>query len=787
MRKLFKNILVCATAAVLAAGSAAFASCGTSFKPLEGDDYTSTEAAVSNGGFVVEYGKYVYFINGATTYEDDNTYGAPVKGALMRIKKDDFKKKTGEAQIVVPSLIVSGDYTAGFFIYNDRVYYATPNNVKSMSGEIESDWLEFKSAKLDGSDIQDYFRLSDNSTVFRFVQTSAASTVYLLYNGKKPDDNDGTAGLQSYNTTTKTCTTIAEGASSYVFNSADKTDPYVYYTMPVKNMIDTETPQTLGYNQIYRASASVTSSPYDYTWSESYLKEHDGVAPYVNLGTLVLDGVGKETVGADEWDTNVTQFTHDYKDKDGKVIAEPLVPVGYKYDLKSYTNSQSGDKSYKGLYFTREDVTKTDSEGDKASLYYLSASDFEADGWNSISGNKDKLTYTDGVGKLDVVAKPTATSNASTSAIFYIDESNGYKHHYIYVSGANMIRADVSTQNANVDEQEIWYDASGATLVRLDNRATQAEPYNYVWFTRSNGSGMSIERAVYNGKAENYETLDVPGRNNAPYKALKLLNLQHKSGWYPYEMIEDMIIFADAESVGSTSYDYIATVSLTDKNGKYLNNQEFEEQVNDKWDSLMDSDAKTGYFAKLSKDEQGNLSKALTYYFRTGKTDAFYGNIQEAVELGQEETHLYTADEQTAFKNFTEGKKLKKAEEGEDDTLEFFDGETSYRTRSYFIKAIGLVKDEDQKEMDEYWKGYLENYPKPEEKTGLEDWELALAIGVPVLAVVAAGILTTVLIMKKKKAAANEQKPERMRVDTSIDKDVDVYAANGDADGKDGE
>ena len=56
MRKLYKNILVCATAAVLAAGSMAFAACEDPFTPLSGDDFKSTEAAISNGGFAVEYG-----------------------------------------------------------------------------------------------------------------------------------------------------------------------------------------------------------------------------------------------------------------------------------------------------------------------------------------------------------------------------------------------------------------------------------------------------------------------------------------------------------------------------------------------------------------------------------------------------------------------------------------------------------------------------------------------------------------------------------------------------------
>ena len=770
MRKLYKNILVCATAAMLAAGSAAFAACDKPFQPLAGDDYKSEEAAISNGGFAVEYGKYVYFINGATTHEDNNTFGTPVKGALMRIKKDDLLKRENTAQIVVPSLIVSADYTAGFFIYNDRVYYATPNNVKSMSGEIESDWLDFKSASLNGSDVQDYFRLSDNATAFRYVQTEEKGPVYLLYNGKKPDDNDGTKGIQSYNTATGICTTIAEGASAYVFNSVDKTDPYVYYTMPVKGLADSASPITFNYNQIYRASADVTKAPYTYTWDQEYLDEHDGVAPYLNLGTIVLDGVGKPNTDK----TNLTQFTHDY-DRDG-VITDPESPQGYTYTLQSYAND--------GIYFTRKDVTTTESQGGGASLYYLAETDIEAEKWNSISGNKDKIAEKE-KGKLDVVAKPTETANASSSAIFYIDEDG---HHYIYVKDANMIRADVSKTDASVEETEIWYDASGATLVRLDDsHATAEEPYQYVWFTRTNGSGTSVERAVYNGKKENYETLDFVGtgvEDNAPYKALKILDLQHKSSWYPYEIIGDTVLFADAESVGSSSYDYIGAVPLTNKDGKYLNNKEFE-AVNDKWDELMDSDSKKGYFAKLTADGKSNLSNALNYYFRTAKTDVFYSNIQDAVDLGKKNTYLYTEDEQKACKDFTENKDIDNSLNGN----QFRDGDVSYRTRSYFITSLGTVNEADEEAMEEYWKGYLKNYTVAEkEKDGLEDWELALAIAIPVLAVLCAGMAAMLVIKKKQQKAAAQEKPERMRVDTTDDRDVDVYGENTEeTDGKDEE
>ena len=66
MRKGIKTIISVAAAAVMACGALSLTACGAKFTPLKGD-YTSETPAVSNGGFVVEYGKYVYFINGVET------------------------------------------------------------------------------------------------------------------------------------------------------------------------------------------------------------------------------------------------------------------------------------------------------------------------------------------------------------------------------------------------------------------------------------------------------------------------------------------------------------------------------------------------------------------------------------------------------------------------------------------------------------------------------------------------------------------------------------------------
>ena len=94
MRKGFKKFIAIAAAAVMAAGTLSLAACGE--KTIQLDGYPDGEV-ISNGGFVVEkkgsQGDYYYFINGSESYTADNTYGTPVKGALMRVKVSDVQKK----------------------------------------------------------------------------------------------------------------------------------------------------------------------------------------------------------------------------------------------------------------------------------------------------------------------------------------------------------------------------------------------------------------------------------------------------------------------------------------------------------------------------------------------------------------------------------------------------------------------------------------------------------------------------------------------------------------------
>ena len=78
MRDKIKKAICVAAAAALAV--TALAGCGGSYSTdVPGEDIFQGDVT-SNGGFVVEKGNYIYFINGAEEYTASNEYGEVVKG-----------------------------------------------------------------------------------------------------------------------------------------------------------------------------------------------------------------------------------------------------------------------------------------------------------------------------------------------------------------------------------------------------------------------------------------------------------------------------------------------------------------------------------------------------------------------------------------------------------------------------------------------------------------------------------------------------------------------------------
>lgn len=152
-----------------------------------GDDWKSTSMnkpgeviPQSMGGFIAETENYIYYINGSTSYGDDNEFGTPVKGALMAAEKSTLGTDNVKTEIVIPKLFVASDYSAGVYIYDGYVYYGSPSTEKNNSGLVASSELTFAKTKLDGTNTKTYFTVDQLSYTYRFVK-NANGQVCLVY------------------------------------------------------------------------------------------------------------------------------------------------------------------------------------------------------------------------------------------------------------------------------------------------------------------------------------------------------------------------------------------------------------------------------------------------------------------------------------------------------------------------------------------------------------------------------------------------------------------------------
>ena len=724
MRKTAKKIISLVAVATLFGSTLAMTACNKDYykeKALPGytASTTATEAGVSNGGFAVEKGDYIYYINGKEDYAEKNAYGDVTKGALMRIKKTDLAAGNYEAaDVVVPMMFTAQNYQAGIYIYGDYVYYATPTSDKNMQGEVTNSWIDFKRAKLDGSETMKgyYFRLSNNASKYRFV--AEGDVVYCLY------EEDGM--LKSYNTATKTSTVLVKGAT-YFYDNKDLTNGNVYYTMGVTLNGDTDTPTTATYNQVYcvnaaatatvdakKASYTVNGKTYDFDekWMEAqndkakeaakkngtdYTPTYDfddySTYPYVNLGTLVLDGVGKNQEGE-------TTFNAAHDAEARKEFK------GYTYTISRYENG--------GIYYTKA--------GDQADsqLYYL-AEDNGAE--NAVVANDKNVRVA------------WNTTNAA-SALFEVAEDG--THTTLYVSDTTIYKATAKDNKVN-EPVAICTVASGTTLWKTEGDVLYYYAAGTHPVTSAATSGYNLSKIVYTGD----ETLGDQVYENLPnlsadakFKPITLTYVDFSSGWYMPEIFGDVLMYANAEAIGSISYNYIYATSL-DLDTIEANNEAY----------------KAAYELMEEKTETTTLQDAMAYYYRTGDKTLIE-------ELHGDE--LYTDDEYAVFVEYTEE-------------------QAACNLVCLVGKADKVIKEDDVTAMEEGWRSTLPVETETEEEDeGLETWAICLIIAGAVV-VVAAAVIIPVVILSKKKAAREQAEAiknayKRPKIDTTDDKSIDVYA-----------
>lgn len=234
---MFKKVLTVLSLLVVVC---ALTGCGSkSWGPVAGA--AKKDAVTSNGGFMVQKGNYYYFINGATDSTVNNTFGKPVQGAICVADATDLTK---EVKVVVPKAIAAGDKSAGIYIYEDWIYYATPNADKDKNGVVQSSYLDFCRTKIDGTKTETVLYTSVNNTAYRYGM-AANGDVILAY-------HDSTANkIVSYNFTTKAKTVLAEDIAACVF-SKDLASGAAYYTKAV--VLDEANDVFASYNKVYKVN-----------------------------------------------------------------------------------------------------------------------------------------------------------------------------------------------------------------------------------------------------------------------------------------------------------------------------------------------------------------------------------------------------------------------------------------------------------------------------------------------------------------------------------------------------
>ena len=721
MRDTRKKVITLAVTMVLATSMVTFAGCDNDYykldKPLTYQ--SSSEKAESNGGFAVQKGEYTYFINGIEEYSASNKYGEVKKGALMRISNTDLSaKRYDKAETVVPMLFVAQNFNAGIYIYGDYVYYATPTTDKNKQGEVENTWIDFKSAKLDGTKVMKdyYFRLSANSANYRFVE-DAQGTVYCLY-----EEN---SMLKSYNTATKKTTVLVKNAtSSFYYDLSDPTNPDVYYTMDVINNYDTDNPDDFkqSYNQLYKVSAfasvsnvNATNASYTvkggktYDFDASFLKDKNKEAkenkedelydlsdyttyPYVNLGTLVLDGISK----TDE----KTQFNSD-------TTSTSLLQ--YKYTIVDYEND--------GLYIQRNPVVGTAN----TNVYYVASDAVASNTWDSVTANED------------LTVASSSTTFATQNAIFYTTADTS-ELAYIYLSNVDIVRTVRHADGTETDVTLVKNAGSSATVWTIEG------DYLY-YYNNSDGDGANLYRVKYNGLESDY-LLGV-FEPACEYRAEIISGIEFNKSWYKPEIVGNTLLYANETAFGHNSYNYVYATELPTTQAQLRDRNKQYDAVQEKIDEYSDNQ---------------DLQDLMTYYFRTGETDLY-----EAVKS------LYTDVDGGEQDQFEEFKALFKTDAGEDRLYLY----------NHFYQMLGDYKVGDEEAIKEDWANTLKQETATEEDKGLPTWAIILIVVGSVL-VVAGGVVVTFIILKKKKEKAEKEEATvnayKRVIDTTDDKTIDVYA-----------
>ncbi len=238
-----KKILAILLVLVMAFATLALVACDSDEEFVNPTMPESSEVT-SNGGTAVGYGDYIYYVNGTTIaasldsgYTGLTKYGDIVRisvadlDSLIEIDENDAEDADAEdletylyelveeyVEVVVPYIYYTGNTTDltvnGIYIFNDRLYYTTPNQKLTNNGDSQTSQSVICSVALDGTDMVEHYIVTDNTVAIQLAEVDdSVYATFVLYN-----DDDEQDELTTVDLSTGTATVVATAMASYQFN-----------------------------------------------------------------------------------------------------------------------------------------------------------------------------------------------------------------------------------------------------------------------------------------------------------------------------------------------------------------------------------------------------------------------------------------------------------------------------------------------------------------------------------------------------------------------------------------
>lgn len=322
----------------------------------------------SNGGSVVSYKGYIYFINGTTsTYEAENVFGEVVYGSVCRIAAskldtvmendfgtDEYAEALG-AEVLAPKAVFSSNTTDarlnGIYIFNDRLFYTTPSDTLASDGSVRNTMLDIMSVKLDGTDTKRVYTLGSNSLSVGMFETDGGA--YALF-------VDGDKNLVSLNLIDGVETKVDEKVTS---SAVDMQNASIVYTKDVITEKENQgTEITANYNELYvvKAGQAVSSKimtgqhadgqDVSYDFDVSISSASDGFV-YFNLSSDAHGRDGMYRISESVEDKRLADATRLYRNVLSGAVAYQDGFVYYNSTSK-YVQFVKDGQNAKNLYYT---------------------------------------------------------------------------------------------------------------------------------------------------------------------------------------------------------------------------------------------------------------------------------------------------------------------------------------------------------------------------------------------------------------------------------------------------